>query len=58
MSEEFLDCTDVVAVFEQMRREAMSQRVTTGRFRQPGGADRVLHRELQPGLVDVMPPLL
>jgi hypothetical protein len=53
--EQLLDRADVVAGFEQMCRKGMTQRVTRGRSGDPRNLDRLLHRALDDGLVQVMP---
>ena len=47
MSEEFLDCPDVVACFKQMRGKAVSESMTTGGLAQASCADREFNRVLE-----------
>ena len=47
MSEEFLDCPDVVACFKQMRDKAVSESMTAGGLAQASCADREFNRVLE-----------
>src|SRR5207248_8291756 len=47
MSEEFLDCPDVVACFKQMRGKAVSESMTAGGLAQASCADREFNRVLE-----------
>jgi hypothetical protein len=50
-----LDRADVVARFEEVRRERMAQGVAGRRLRQPGDLDGGAQRPLERALVDVVP---
>ena len=54
VAEKFLHGSNIVAAFEQMRREGMPQRMTRGRFREGGRADSILDCRLQNALRHVM----
>src|SRR5437016_6078697 len=46
VSEQFLHCANIVASFEQMRREAVAEGVTRAVLGDPGSPDRTLDRSL------------
>jgi len=54
VTEELLHLANAVAVFQQVRGEAVTQRVTVRRLREPGPADRALDRALDRLLVHVV----
>ena len=56
MSEEFLDGPDVVPVFKEMGPERMAERMATGGLGEPCFLDRLLHRLLQDGLMEMVSP--
>src|SRR5262245_23385133 len=58
MTEQLLDRADVVARLEEMRREAVAQRVRRGRFDDSGAAHGILHRPLHALLLEMMTPPL
>jgi hypothetical protein len=58
VAEQFLDCTDVIPVFQQMRGERVAQRVAAGILRDTSGTHGRLHWTLNRRLVETMPPLL
>ncbi len=58
VAEEFLHGPDVVARFQQMRGEAVPERVAGGMLWDPGLAHRGLHGPLDEGLIDMMAALL
>jgi len=53
--EQFLNRTDVMAVFQQVRGERVTEGVAARRFGDPRAPDRVLDRALQHGFVEVVP---
>lgn len=55
MPEEFLDGADVIAAFQEMRREAMPEGMATGGFGNPSGADGAFDGVLQVFLPDMVP---
>ena len=55
VSEQFLDRTNVVAVFEEMRREGVPEGVTRGSLGQARLEDGFLDSPLEHGLMEVMP---
>ena len=55
--QEFLDGADIVAAFEQLRCEGMSERVACRVFWNPGLSGRLFHGLLD-GFVEMMPPPL
>lgn len=57
VAEQFLRGADVLPRFQQMRREAVPQRVAGGGFGDARAPHRVLHGTLQYRLVQVMPAL-
>lgn len=58
MAQKFLDRSDVVAVFQQMRGEGMPERVACGSLGQSSPCDRIPHGLLNQRFVYVVPPLL
>ena len=58
MPEQLLDCPDVVASLEQVRRTRVPERVTRRRPRNPRRPRSLLDRPLEDGFVQVMPPPL
>src|SRR5215510_4511795 len=56
--EQFLNRADVMAVFQQVRGERVTEGVAARRFGDPRATDRVLDRALQNGLVQVVPSAL
>jgi hypothetical protein len=57
MSEEFLDGTNIIARFKQMRGKRMPKRVAARSLADPRFPDCLFHRPLQYELTDVMPTL-
>jgi len=55
MTEQFLDGPDVVPIFEQMRRERMSQRVAGNLFGDAGTNGRISNGFLKDGFEEVVP---
>jgi len=55
MPEEFLDSSDIVAVFKQTGGKRMPEGVTTSPFGVPGFPDDFFDRTLQDGFVKMMP---
>jgi hypothetical protein len=55
MAEQLLDGADVVAAFEQMRREAVAQRVTTRAFDEPRFTHGPLDGALDRAFTEVVP---
>jgi hypothetical protein len=55
MPKELLNRSNIVSVFQQVRREGMPERMTTGRFGDPGCPHGLSDRSLQDGFVEVMP---
>src|SRR5262249_58805749 len=49
-----MDRADVVALLDQMSGEGVAEGVARRRLRDAGTADRVLHRPLEDGFVEVM----
>jgi hypothetical protein len=56
VSEEFLDRPDIVAIFKEMSPERMAEHVAARRLGEPGFLDRLLHRLLRDGLLEVVLP--
>lgn len=56
VAEQFLHRTDVVAVFQQVRCKAVSQRVAARRFENCARAHRGFYRALHRRFVQMMPP--
>lgn len=54
MPEEFLDGPDVVTVLKEMGPERMSKCMTARRLGEPSFLDRLLHRFLEDGLMEVV----
>ncbi len=55
---QFLNRPDVIAVFQQMRGEGMTESMAACGFRDASLQDRLLYRALQNGFVEVVPALL
>ncbi len=58
MAEELLDCPNVVAPFQKIRRKGMPKGVAGGAFGWSGFSDRTSDRFLNDGFMGMMPPLL
>jgi hypothetical protein len=54
MAQQLLNCSDIVSILKQVGRKAVSQRVTTSRFRNARGLYRAFDRSLQCVLSDVV----
>ena len=54
MTEQLLDCPDVVIVLEQMGGERLAKGMARGGLGDARGTDRVLHRALENGFVEVV----
>jgi hypothetical protein len=57
MSEQLLNGSDVIAVFKQVRRERMAERMVRGSLRKLGGLHRSAYGSLHRGRVNVVAPL-
>ena len=57
MAEELLDCPNVVAPFQKIRRKGMAKGVAGGAFGESGFSDRASDRFLDDGFMGMMPPL-
>src|SRR5262245_40832486 len=53
--EQFLNRADIMAVFQQVRGERVTEGVAARRFGDPRATDRVLDRALQHGFVEMVP---
>jgi hypothetical protein len=58
VAEQFLDRSDVIAGFEQMRRERVTKRVARSGPRDSSRTGGILHGALQDGFMQVMPATL
>jgi hypothetical protein len=54
MAKELLNSPDVVAVFQQMGRKGVAQRMRRGSLRDAGSPNGILHGALQNGLVEMV----
>lgn len=54
VSEQFLDCANVISVFQQMSGETVTEGVVTRRFVDADCSHRIFHRLLQHPFADVM----
>ena len=57
MSQEFLDCSDVITIFQQVRSEGMAQGVTPGVLSDPSFKPCLAKCTLQYRLVKMLPSL-
>lgn len=58
MPKELLNRSNIVPVFQQVRREGVAERMATGRLDDPGFPNSFFDRPLQDGFVEMMPFLL
>jgi hypothetical protein len=54
VAQEFLNGANVIARFQKVRGETVSKRVNAGRFRQPGGPNRIFHGALKGRFMDMV----
>jgi hypothetical protein len=57
VSEEFLNCANIIAIFQQVRGERMPKHVTVGRPSQPDCARGLFDGSLEHRFVQMMPPV-
>ena len=57
VAQEFLDCADIVSCLEEMGREAVAERVASGRLDDPRPADGAANDLLQGRLGQMVPAL-